>query len=131
MKALDTNVILFHILKDSKFGKKASEIIEKIDKGEEVFIPLPVLKETLFALLRHGKELQEIIEIFAAFQKDNIRVVEDDFYIFIQGLELADKYKIGPTDGIIVSTMLKHGVKDIYSNDADFDKVPEIKRIFN
>lgn len=130
MKALDTNVILFHTLKDSKFEKRASEIIEKIDKGEEIFIPLPVLKETLFALLKRGKNLREILEIFAPFQKDNVKVIEDDFHIFIHGLEIADKYKIGPTDGVIASTMLKHGISEIYSNDPDFDKVPGIKRIF-
>jgi predicted nucleic acid-binding protein len=130
MKALDTNVILFHTLKDSKFEKRASEIIGKIDKGEEIFIPLPVLKETLFALHRRGKNLREILEIFAPFQKDNVKIVEDDFNTFIRGLEIADKYKIGPTDGVIASTMLEHGIKEIYSNDPDFDKVPGIKRVF-
>ena len=130
MRALDTNVILFHTLKDSKLGKKASEIIGKIDKGEEILIPLPVFKETMFALLKRGKNLHEILEIFAPFQKDNVKIVEDNFNIFIQGLEIADKYKIGPTDGVIASTMLEHGVTEIYSNDPDFEKVPGIKRIF-
>lgn len=130
VRALDTNVIIYHVLGDSKFGKRASEILKNIDEGENIFIPLPVLKETLFELLRHGKGLSEISEILASFKRDNVQVVEDDFGIFMQGLEIADKYKIDPTDGIIISMMLRHGIKEIYSKDPDFDKVPGIKRVF-
>lgn len=130
MRALDTNVIVFHVLGDSKFGGKASKIIRNIDQGEATLIPLAVLKETLFELLRHGRALPEIIETFKPFQKDNIIIAEDNFSIFLQGLEIADKYKIDPTDGVIVAMMVRHGISEIYSNDPDFDKVPGIKRIF-
>jgi len=130
MRALDTNIIIFHVLNDKKFGKKASEIIERVDKGEEIFLPLPVLKEILFALRRRGKDLSEIIEVLVPFQKDNIKIVEDNFGIFLQGLEIADKHKIDPTDGVIASLMIKHGITEIYSNDPDFDKISGIKRIF-
>lgn len=129
MRALDTNVILYHFLSDGKFGGNASEIIEKINKGEEIFIPLPVMKETLFAMIRQGKELSEIIQVLSSLNKDNAIIAEDDFTIFIEGLEIASKYKINATDGVIVSLMQKHGVTEIYSNDPDFDKVPGIKRI--
>ncbi len=130
MKALDTNIIIYHVVKDSKFGKKASEIIAGIEKGEEIFIPLAVFKEFMFDMLARGKDIPYIIETFALFQKDNVKIAEDNFGTFIQGLEIADKYKIGPTDGVIISVMLRHGVTEIYSNDPDFDKVPGIKRIF-
>ena len=62
--------------------------------------------------------------------KDNIKIVEDNFAEFWQGLQIAEKYGIDPTDGIILSMMLKHGVSEIYSNDSDFDKIPGIKRVF-
>jgi len=130
MRALDTNIIVFHILGDSKFGKKASEIVERIDKGEEVFVPLPVLKETLFNLLAHGRKLSDIIDIVLLFEKSNIKIAEDDFNYFLQGLRIADKFNVDPTDGIIASLMFKHGISEIYSNDTDFDKIPGIKRVF-
>jgi len=130
MKALDTNIIIYHAVKDSRFGKNASEIIARIEKGEEIFIPLTVFKEFMFDMLARGKDISYIINTFALFQKNNVKIAEDDFGIFIQGLEIADRYKIDPTDGVIVSMMMKHGITEIYSNDPDFDKVPEIKRIF-
>lgn len=127
---MDTNIIIFHVLKDSNFWKRSAEIIKNIDEGENVFIPLPVLKEILFELRRHNKGLSEIIEILMSFQRDNVKIAEDDFDTFIQGLQAAEKYKINPTDGVIVSLMNKYGITEIYSNDLDFDKVPGIKRIF-
>jgi len=130
MKALDTNIIIFHILNDRKFGKRSSEIIEKIENGEAIFAPLPVLKEVMFNLLAHGKKLSDIIEILFLFHRENIKIAEDDFTVFIQGIEIANKCGIDPTDGVIASLMLKNGVTEIYSNDADFDKIPGIKRIF-
>lgn len=130
MRALDTNIILFHIFKDGKFGKKSSEIIRRIDNGEEVFIPLPVLKETLFELLDYGKSLHETMQIIASFQKDNTKITEDDFATFLQGLQTAEKYNLNPTDGVIAALMAKHGISEIYTNDKDFDRIPGIKRIF-
>lgn len=130
MRALDTNIILFHIYKDSKFGKRASEIIKSIDEGEEIFVPLPTLKETLFELLEYGKDLPEIIQILASFQKNNVKIIEDNFDIFLQGLQTADKYNLNPTDGVIATLMLKHGIQEIYTNDKDFDRIPWLKRVF-
>lgn len=130
MKALDTNIIIYHAVKDSRLGKNASEIIARVEKGEEIFIPLAVFKEFMFDMLARGKDIPYILETFALFQKDNVKIAEDDFGIFIQGLQMAHQYKIGPTDGVIAATMLNHGITEIYSNDPDFDKVPGIKRIF-
>lgn len=88
------------------------------------------MKETLFELLRHGKKISEIVEILTSFQKNNVKITEDNFDVFIQGLQTAEKYNINPTDGIIISLMQKYEITEIYSNDPDFDKVPGIKRIF-
>lgn len=130
MRVLDTNIIIFHILDDNRFGKKASRIIERIEQGENVFVPLAVLKETLFVLLAHGKSISEIMQMLFLFQKDNIQIIEDDFAVFLEGLQIAKKYEINPTDGVIIALMFKHNVFEIYSNDEHFDKIPGIKRIF-
>ena len=61
MRAVDTNMFVFHLVDDRNFGKRASEIVANIDKGEKVFIPLAVFKEILFALLKRGKTIQYLI----------------------------------------------------------------------
>lgn len=130
MRALDTNIIIFYVLGDSKFGKRASEIMKSIDNGEEIFIPLAMLKESMFILLSHGRSLQEALDVILSFQRGNAEIVEDDFNTFVQGLEISKKYGINPTDGVISAMMLKHGVAEIYSNDPHFDRVPGIKHVF-
>src|SRR3989338_1512884 len=130
MKAIDTNILIYHVVEDSKFGKRSSEIIARIEKGEEILMPLAVFKEFMFDMLARGKDIPYIIEALALFQKSNVKIAEDNFEIFIRGIQMSHKYKINPTDGVIASTMQKHGVTEIYSNDPDFDRVPGIKRIF-
>ena len=130
MKALDTNVLVYHILNDSHFGKKARAILQKIEGGEKVLLPLAVLKETLFVLLAHGRTVADVADMFSVFQKDNIMTVADDFSLFMEGLLIATRYDIDPTDGVIAAIMTKYNISEIYSNDPDFDKIPGIKRIF-
>ena len=130
MKTLDTNILIYHILNDAQYGKKASSIIKKIEDGEKILLPLAVLKETLFVLLAHGRTVSDIADMFSVFQTDNITIVADDFSLFMEGLFIAARYNVDPTDGIIVAVMMKHKISEIYSNDPDFDKIPHIKRIF-
>src|SRR3989338_2121929 len=120
MNALDTNILIYHAVKDSKFSKRASVIMARIENGEEIFVPLTVLKEFMFDMLARGKNIAYIIETFALLQKSNVRIQEDDFGTFIRGIQMADQYKINPTDGVIAATMQKHGITEIYSNDHDF-----------
>lgn len=122
MRALDTNVIIYHFLNDKKFGKISSKIISRIENGENVLIPLAVLKETMFILLAHGWLLDKVIDIISSFDKPNIEIVEDNYEMFLQGLQGAVKHKFRPTDGIIASVMIKNDIKEIYTNDKHFEK---------
>jgi predicted nucleic acid-binding protein len=36
---------------------------------------------------------------------------------------------MGGRDSLIVASLLENGVKEIYSHDADFDKINEITRV--
>jgi len=130
MKAVDSNIMIFHLVSDSIFGKRASEIIHNIQTGEPAFIPLAAFKETLFILLKKGRNIKTLAEFFISLNLNSVKIAEDDYEIFMHGLKLAEEYKLSAGDGVIIATMMKHGIAEIYSNDEGFDNVPGIKRIF-
>ena len=47
----------------------------------------------------------------------------------LTALEFMEKYKLKPRDAFHVAIMENFGIKEIVSDDSDFDKVREIKRI--
>ena len=61
--------------------------------------------------------------------KQNIRIVNIDRNDYINSIEIAKKYNIGINDAVTYYIMKKYKIKEIYSFDTDFDRLPDIRRI--
>ena len=49
---------------------------------------------------------------------------------FLSSLQNIDCKQIGFIDSTTLQVMKQHGIKEIYSNDKDFDRVDWVKRIW-
>jgi len=137
VKFIDANIFLYAYLKpkrklkehEVKIKEEAKKIIKKVNMGEEVIISTVHFSE-IANILEENIPLEKAIEIEESILlKKNIKFIEINRKDYINSLETAKKYKIGLNDVLAYTVMREHGIKEIYSFDKDFDKLPGITRI--
>ncbi|MDI6884589.1 MAG: type II toxin-antitoxin system VapC family toxin [Hadesarchaea archaeon] len=130
MKFVDSNVFIYVLDRHPKFGSTAKGILKRIGGGEEAATSTLVIEEVCAYLVKGGRteEIPSFVDAIRAygFLLKSPYIFED----VVTAREMFVKYKIDWNDLIIVAQMQREGIEEIYSNDADFDHVPGIKRIF-
>lgn len=59
----------------------------------------------------------------------NLKFLDSDFKVVSTAQRLTEKYNLSPRDAIHAASAILNGCKEIVSDDPDFDKIKEIKRI--
>ena len=59
----------------------------------------------------------------------NLKILSIDEKIIREVQKIAERYGVKPRDAIHASCAIKNNIKEIISDDPDFDKIKEIKRI--
>ena len=62
-------------------------------------------------------------------QLPNISFLNATLAIINKAQEISEQYNLKPRDAIHAATALANGIKEIVSDDSDFDKIKELKRI--
>ena len=127
---LDTNFFIFALLDRTKKGDKAREIQKGILEGKNFAFTSPLaMDEVMWVLLRNNKQhlIRKTIEDIYAMPNLNVREVPSLTPLI--ALEFMEKYKLKPRDAFHVAIMEHFRLKEIVSDDSDFDRVKEIKRI--
>ena len=134
MRFVDSNIFIYHLAGDERYGETASKIIGRISKGEEVTASTLILSQVI-AYLRWKKKTY-VIPRFIDYLRSSptIHKLETGFTDFATAQKLQEEAKVGWEawdDLIIAAQMLRTGITEIYSNDKDFDTIPKIKRVFS
>jgi len=128
---LDTNIILRFILKDHPiYSPKAEAIIKKIDQGKiRVHVSWPTILEVVFVLQNSIKLPKKGIaeKLLPIFHLENVNLEQKGLLDTI--FEYYVDKNISLTDAYNATLMQKKKVKQIFSFDSDFDKIPQIKRL--
>lgn len=133
MPFVDSNVFVYHLTADPVYGKTARKIIEKIENGEESYTSTLVIAQVCSYL--KWKKRQDVIPIFLTFLKGltSLQKIETSMLDFEEARSLQKQQNLpwSAWDDIVIAAQMKRiNVKEIYSNDKDFDKIPWVKRIF-
>ncbi|MEM3403127.1 MAG: type II toxin-antitoxin system VapC family toxin [Nitrososphaeria archaeon] len=136
MRFIDASVFVHAFIKpkrdlknsEVKIKNSAKEIVKKIRDGEDVSLTIVQLAE-IANLLENNLTLEEAFEAeeFLLFS-ENIKIHSVAKGDCLRALTTAKSKKIGLSDAIAYTAMVKNGVNEIYSFDRDFDKL-EVKRI--
>ncbi|MEK6895441.1 MAG: type II toxin-antitoxin system VapC family toxin [Nanoarchaeota archaeon] len=127
---LDTNIFMNAFLYEDDKAKKCKEIISKIARNELVGVTSALTwDEIVYSIKRLlGSEKAEISgERFLNIP--NLKLLSADKNIIARSQKLIVKYKLNPRDAIHAATAMLNGCNSIISDDSDFDKVKEIKRV--
>jgi len=134
LRFIDANIFVYHMAKDPKYSKKATTIIKRIENGEETATSTLIIAQVLGYL--KWRKRQEIIPKFLNFilSLPNLTKTETTIKDFIQAQEISKRHNINWNlwdDLIITAQMQRLNIKEIYTNDTDFDKIPDTRRIFS
>jgi len=147
---IDSNIFLYVTLAHPKYRYSCKRFLERVDEGDlhgltsvlvcnEVFHRLMIAEITkrlgitakqAVKLIKERPETIEKLEIvwveMKLIENSNVRILSADT-LFPSFVEISRKYNLLATDAIHVATMKKHGVKNIATNDRDFERVDWIK----
>ncbi len=132
MRFLDSNVFVYHLLNDPRNGKRAKEILESIEDGQEAAVPLIAIAQVCSYL--KWRKLPDTIPIFLKLLQSlpALNKEETAFLDYISAFSLQEKLHLPWAmwdDLVIASQMQRLGIREIYSFDSDFDKIPIVKRL--
>jgi predicted nucleic acid-binding protein len=133
MKYVDANIFIYPAIYDvrkDKLAASAKEILVKIADGEiEAATSFLTWDELTWVVRKWIGKSSAVKEGEKFLQFPKIDMVEVDKTVISKAQELAGKYNLKPRDAIHVASALLNGMKEIISDDSDFDVVKEISRI--
>ena len=149
---LDANVLVYHFSGNPQYGAARTRLIERIEHQEiqgyttshcmtdaahrlmtiEAMNLLGWPVAGLAARLRkHRSEIPKLNLYQQALNKLSplgIQVLSISEDLVLQATQLSQQYELLSGDALIISAMRHHGLSQLASHDADFDRVPGVAR---
>lgn len=149
---LDANCLIYAVVNDPRHGPACQRLLERIDNRDiEGFTSAHVVSEmahrvmTLEAvarfnrpstgmtnwLRRHPAEVQQLTRHRQAIdevQVNKLQVLPIEGADVSRAADFSAPFGLLSSDALIVTVMQRHGLFDLASNDADFDRVPGLTR---
>ncbi len=131
---IDSNVFVYVLSADPRFSKRALKILEDAERSVyEAYTSTLVVSQVLAHLERRGRG--NAIEVFLSYLEDApIEVIGTVFEDYTRAKQLAHEYRLSFhrmwDDLVIKAQMERLGIREIYSNDRDFDRIPYTHRLF-
>ena len=130
MNYIDANVFIFAVLDISPESSSCKDIILKITEGKmPAATSVLTWDEFVWVIRKHTNYDLALEEGNELLQTPNLKFLSADFSIVAEAQHLMKEYNLKPRDAIHAAAAIKNGIKDFVSNDPDFDKIKEIKRI--
>ncbi|MEK6853870.1 MAG: type II toxin-antitoxin system VapC family toxin [Nanoarchaeota archaeon] len=133
MAYVDTNVFVYasSAIKESAVKSQQSQLILEKVARQHLSATTSVITwdEVAWAskkVLPLHEALDKAKEVLAF---PNLAITDFTLIIANKASELAEKYRLKPHDSIHAATAILNGEKAIITDDADFDKVRELKRV--
>ncbi|MEK6894026.1 MAG: type II toxin-antitoxin system VapC family toxin [Nanoarchaeota archaeon] len=127
---LDTNIFIYAIIDETEIGNKCREIIKNhINEKKDASTSCLTWDEVVYGIRKKiGKE-NSILQGKNLIETQNLVWLKTEETIIFKAQELMENYSLKPRDAIHAATAINNGIKEIISDDPDFDKVKELKRI--
>lgn len=133
MNYIDSNVFIYPVVVDERSDRKAflaKRILIKIaDRSIDAATSSLTWDEVSWSIKKIlGREIATK-EGSKFLEFPNLKVLSVDDKTIGRAQKLVEKYAIRPRDAIHIACCIQNNIRDIISDDADFDAVKEIKRV--
>jgi predicted nucleic acid-binding protein len=133
MRFVDSNVFVYHLAGDIRYGDQSTRILSSIEKGEETVTSTLVMIQVCSYL--KWKKREDVIPVFLNLlgKLSTLKKLETTVSDFREAAAIKTQYNMPWTmwdDVVITAQMKRQNIEEIYSNDEDFNEIPWVKRIF-
>jgi len=129
-KYIDSNIFINSVLYDDEKAERCKEIALRIS-NREIFAITSVLTwdELVYAIRKNLRREIAIIEGEKFLRFPNLIFIDANKNIISMAQKLIKRYNLKPRDAIHAATAISQGCQEIISEDSDFDRVEELKRV--
>jgi predicted nucleic acid-binding protein len=149
---LDANTFVYHFISDPRYGAACTSLLERLERQEiEGWTSPHILAEVSHRLMtieacsafgrayqgvaarlsRHPEHVQKLHRFREAITRIlllGLRVLLVTEAHIEQAAEISRQYGLLTNDSLLITLMQDRGLKNLVSNDSDFDRVPGILR---
>ena len=126
---LDANFFIIGMFNRSKKGDAARNIMSSIKQGKKALTSSLALDEVMQVLYKNNWHTDVRVIIEEIYGIKNLEVKEVSSLVPLRALHFMEEYKLKPRDAFHAAIMESFGIKEIVTDDQDFDEIPDIKRI--
>ncbi|MFH1917023.1 MAG: type II toxin-antitoxin system VapC family toxin [Nanoarchaeota archaeon] len=126
---LDANIFVYANFDVGKKGSNARKLLRSLSSGKSATTSALALDEVMWVAWKNKQKdkIRDVIEDI--YQVKNLKIVPVSTSIPLAAISLMETHKLRPRDAFHVAIMQELGEESIASDDADFDKVEDIKRM--
>jgi len=131
LRFVDSNVFIYVLVKSPKDDYMiAKRILQRIEDGEETITNTAVIQE-IIDWLEYNNRRREVEKILTAINSYiTMKKAEISWSDMIAAIDEMNKYDLDFVDALTLQTMKRNNIKEIYTNDRDFDRVTWIRRVW-
>src|SRR5262245_18523996 len=131
LRFLDTNVLLRHLTgDDAQKANRAMALLHRVEEGDErVATSQMVIFEVVFTLQTSYRLSKPRIRELLLPLSDLPGIEIPDKSLFAQAFEIYIDQNVSFSDGYNAAYMKHRNINEIYSWDADFNRIPGIVRV--
>ncbi|MEK6893569.1 MAG: type II toxin-antitoxin system VapC family toxin [Nanoarchaeota archaeon] len=127
---LDANIFLYALTSEDRKAENSKAIITQVAEGDvEGCTSVLTWDEVLYVLIKEKGKKEAIIEIKKLLKIPKLIFIDANSDIINNALNIVENYSLNPRDAIHAATAIINKCDKIASDDSDFDKIKELKRI--
>ena len=127
---LDANVFVYAAINNGELGERSRNIIKKLlDNKVSAFTSVLTWDEVVWAIRKKVGVDISISEGEKLLKIDNLNWLQANEQIIFFSQKLMKIYHLKPRDAIHAASAIINKCESVISDDSDFDKVKEIKRV--
>ena len=127
---IDANIFILAAIDETKIGLKAKSFLRSIiNKNLKAFTSTLPFDELAYKVLKTRNKDDALEVISAFFNISNLSFINVKENIVWNAFELIKEYNLYPRDSIHAACAMSKEIKTIISEDKDFDKIKELKKL--
>lgn len=123
---IDSNLIIYLTARENE---EKREKIKKLVEEKDFTASSQSIRETASVLLEKYRFQPQEIKIIIYDLTKTFEIIEDSAEDVLTTLAIHEKSKINFWDSLIVAAMKRHGIKTIYTEDRNFERIAGIKAV--